>query len=62
MARGHAGLISELLANRRDDAPLIECPDRLQFLDRQLMDDNLKSHGPIITAGGLPDSARARQP
>jgi hypothetical protein len=35
-SRGHARLVSELLANIGEDAPLIESPKRLQFLDRQL--------------------------
>ena len=41
-------MISELLANISEDATLIERPERLQFLDRQFVDDDFVSHGPII--------------
>ena len=37
-------MISELLANTGERAPLIERPERLQFFDRRLVDDHLISH------------------
>ena len=51
-SRGHARLISELLANIGKDAPLIERPKRLQFLDCQFVDDELIRRKPYYTLRG----------
>ncbi len=37
-----------MFANGGENAPLIEGPERLQFLDGQLMDDNFIRHRDII--------------